>query len=297
MNQDNSNIEESEKSEDINNNININSIQIDADKKYEECSSINYDNKLASESSRASKDQLKNDSSSINWSFDTGKKPKVPTFSSKSLRNDIEEDRKHTIIKEAKQMSIIKKFQKIYQTLSGKCFVVETEYERITAIEYYNKLLNLEFIIFLIAGMSIATGITYYELTFKETNTLMLESHEYTVIAIMKKTENTEKKERVAGEIIAKYVDLIMTRCNGHNYGRIINNYKLTLELKEKMKELKVITNEKLDPSSEDFITFHSRIGFLNEMLKKITERRREVIDKYKKMIKKMNQLKDEGII
>lgn len=63
------------------------------------------------------------------------------------------------------------------------------------------------------------------------------------------------------------------------------------------MKELKVITNEKLDPSSEDFITFHSRIGFLNEMLKKITERRREVIDKYKKIIKKMNQLKDEGII
>ena len=32
-------------------------------------------------------------------------------------------------------------------------------------------------------------------------------------------------------------------------------------------------------------------------MLKKITERRREVIDKYKKIIKKMNQLKDEGII
>ena len=49
------------------------------------------------------------------------------------------------------------------------------------------------------------------------TNTLMLESHEYTVIAIMKKTENTEKKERIAGEIIAKYIDLIITRCNGHN--------------------------------------------------------------------------------
>ena len=70
MDQDNSNIEESEKSEDINNNININSIQIDADKKYEECSSINYDDKIASESSRASKDQLKNDSSSINWEKD-----------------------------------------------------------------------------------------------------------------------------------------------------------------------------------------------------------------------------------
>ena len=70
MDQDNSNIEESEKSEDINNNININSIQIDADKKYEECSSINYDDKIASESSRASKDQLKNDNSSINWEKD-----------------------------------------------------------------------------------------------------------------------------------------------------------------------------------------------------------------------------------
>lgn len=70
MDQDNSNIEKSEKSEDINNNININSIQIDADKKYEECSSINYDDKIASESSRASKDQLKNDSSSINWEKD-----------------------------------------------------------------------------------------------------------------------------------------------------------------------------------------------------------------------------------
>ena len=70
MDQDNSNIEESEKSEDINNNININSIQIDADKKYEECSSINYDDKIASESSRESKDQLKNDSSSINWEKD-----------------------------------------------------------------------------------------------------------------------------------------------------------------------------------------------------------------------------------
>ena len=41
MEQDSSNIEESEKSEDINNNLNKNSIQIDADKKYEECSSIN----------------------------------------------------------------------------------------------------------------------------------------------------------------------------------------------------------------------------------------------------------------
>ena len=70
MDQDNSNIEESEKSEDINNNININSIQIDADKKYEDCSNINYDDKIASESSRASKDQLKNDSSSINWEKD-----------------------------------------------------------------------------------------------------------------------------------------------------------------------------------------------------------------------------------
>ena len=70
MDQDNSNIEESEKSEDINNNININSIQIDADKKYEECSSINYDDKIASESNRESKDQLKNDSSSINWEKD-----------------------------------------------------------------------------------------------------------------------------------------------------------------------------------------------------------------------------------
>lgn len=70
MDQDNSNIEKSEKSEDINNNININSIQIEADKKYEECSSINYDDKIASESSRASKDQLKNDSSSINWEKD-----------------------------------------------------------------------------------------------------------------------------------------------------------------------------------------------------------------------------------
>ena len=117
MDQDNSNIEGSGKSEGVSDNININSIQIDADKKYEECSSINYDDKIASESSRASKDQLKNDSSSINWSFDTGKKPKVPIFSSKSLRNDIEEDRKHTIIKEAKQISIIKKFLKKWKIL------------------------------------------------------------------------------------------------------------------------------------------------------------------------------------
>lgn len=69
-------------------------------------------------------------------------------------------------IKESKQMAIIKQFHKIYQMLSEKCFVAQSEVEYQNTIEYYQKLLNIELVIFLTSLLSIVNSVVYYELTY-----------------------------------------------------------------------------------------------------------------------------------
>ena len=124
------------------------------------------------------------------------------------------------------------------------------------------------------------------------TSTLSLESHEYTLLAIMKKTESMEKKKEIAGKIIAKYISIITKNSNGHNYSRIVSNYKLVKDLKALILEFNLLSSENLDPSSEDFISFHSRIGFLNEQQKKTLERRKEIIEEYHRLQERIKMIK-----
>lgn len=494
---------------------------------FDEYSSIEFNSRRDNSS-----DKISHTKNSFSWSDSHNKKNKIKeTFLNQNLEENVESETKLTqeekqkeLIKTSKQMSIIKKFQRIYQTLSGKCFVVETEFERQTGIEYHNKLLNLEMIIFLISVMSILIGIVYYELSYSDTiethdgkhlsillyylhfltillfislilkelvliqfelemkivnqgenlvnsyryieivlyfvffflqpspifigktvqesnsenkegktiyslnailtailllrgffiirpllylslfndqeteycckqlnfksslmftlkclsnyaslkvfslamvlillilayairiferpandnfdnyfnalwltivtmttvgygdmtakssggrvvsmiacfsgvffvsmvivsitSTLSLESHEYTLLAIMKKTESMEKKKEIAGKIIAKYISIITKNSNGHNYSRIVSNYKLVKDLKALILEFNLLSSENLDPSSEDFISFHSRIGFLNEQQKKTLERRKEIIEEYHRLQERIKMIK-----
>ena len=482
-------------------------------------------------------ENMKHLKNSFSWSYDS----KAKKFKKENKKNEqisiVEEekegnkieDKKKELIKESKQISIIKKFHKIYQTLSGKCFVVETEIEKQTAIEYHNKLLNLEVLIFMLSVLSLINGIVYYELSFsgegelkdtkhyiillyflhfltillfvalimKElvhieqdlymqivnkdenlinsnryiyilfyfivfflqpspifkgltyqennpenpngktiysvnamltvvlllrgffiirpllyisifydpetgyccrqfnfksslmftlkcqsnysslrlfslafllvlfglayavriferpandnfdhycnaiwlvvvtmttvgygeltakttggriisvisclagvflvsmvivsiTSTLSLQSHEYTLLAIMKKTESMEKKKEVASKVIAKYISIVLKNCNGHNYSRIITSYKLTKELKEYIREFNLLSKESIDPSSTDFISFHNRIGFFNEFQKQILTRRQKIKERFMQLQDRIQNLSDKGII
>ena len=51
------------------------------------------------------------------------------------------------IAKQSKHLNIIRKFHEIYEKLSGKTFLVETEYYHQAALEYYRKSLNIEILI------------------------------------------------------------------------------------------------------------------------------------------------------
>ena len=151
---------------------------------FDEYSSIEFNSRRDNSS-----DKISHTKNSFSWSDSHNKKNKIKeTFLNQNLEENVEfetkltqEEKQKELIKTSKQMSIIKKFQRIYQTLSGKCFVVETEFERQTGIEYHNKLLNLEMIIFLISVMSILIGIVYYELSYSDT----IETHDGKHLSIL----------------------------------------------------------------------------------------------------------------
>lgn len=431
------------------------------------------------------------------------------------------------LIKESKQISIIKKFQRIYQMLSGKRFIVETNYEKQTAIEYFNKLLNLEFVIFSISIASIANGVVYYEMTyskqgevdsngyyillynlliltlllfvalvFKElvqiqydietkhvnleenlltsrrykslliyfvfffvhpshlfqgvtvtigadvngnrcvyslnsifvsllllrgffvirpilfpakfydpdasygcrqynfksnamfslkcqarysslklytltlvfewltlayalrvyerpandvfdnyfdalwfimetmttvgygdivaqtlggkiisiiscvsgvflvsmvivtvTTTLSLEPHEYSMLAILKKTEHLEKEKLLAGTIIAKYVSLVMNKCNGRNYTKVMGDYYATKELKKHIVRFRQYVEQHKNPGSSDFIAFHNRLNFFCEFQRQVLSRREEVEKDFQKLQRRIKDMKERNLL
>ena len=83
-----------------------------------------------------------------------------------SMKERINEENIKKIKKISKHLNIIRKFHQIYNQLSGKNFIVETDYQLNTLKEFYRIEINLQILICLISFLSIITGIIYYEKTY-----------------------------------------------------------------------------------------------------------------------------------
>ena len=83
-----------------------------------------------------------------------------------SMKERINEENIKKIKNISKHLNIIRKFHQIYNQLSGKNFIVETDYQLNTLKEYYRIEINLQILICLISSLSIITGIIYYEKTY-----------------------------------------------------------------------------------------------------------------------------------
>ena len=67
---------------------------------------------------------------------------------------------------ENRHINVIRKFHNIYTKLTGKTFIVQSDYCLKTEKEFYDKKKNLEIVILLITILLLINGIFYYEITF-----------------------------------------------------------------------------------------------------------------------------------
>lgn len=129
------------------------------------------------------------------------------------------------------------------------------------------------------------------------TTTLTLAPHEYSMLAILKKTEHLEKEKLLAGTIIAKYVSLVMTKCNGRNYTKVMGDYYATKELKKHIVRFHNYVEQHKNPGSSDFITFHNRLNFFCEFQRQVLSRREEVEKDFQKLQKRIKDMKERGLL
>ena len=67
---------------------------------------------------------------------------------------------------EIHHLNVIRKFHNVYSKLTGKTFIVQSDYCLKTEQEFFDKKKNLETIILLITILLLINGIVYYEITF-----------------------------------------------------------------------------------------------------------------------------------
>ena len=67
---------------------------------------------------------------------------------------------------EIHHLNVIRKFHNVYSKLTGKTFIVQSDYCLKTEQEFFDKKKNLETIIVLITILLLINGIVYYEITF-----------------------------------------------------------------------------------------------------------------------------------
>ena len=179
-----------------------------------------------------------------------------------SIFKDVKVQKK--IAKQSKHLNIIRKFHEIYEKLSGKTFLVETEYYHQAALEYYRKSLNIEILISLSAFLSLLTGIVYYEISYKNNEEkpnnsellLLYFLHLQTILFFI----GIIMKEKIIlkGDIEAKYENVGATLISTGRYIRIII-YLIFFGLHPSPMFLKIKFTEKTDEYTSPY-SFNSMV-------------------------------------
>jgi hypothetical protein len=126
---------------------------------------------------------------------------------------------------------------------------------------------------------------------------LDLEPHEKLMLSILNKSENIEKRKKLASDVISQYIGIIKTKVKGNNYNKIMNTYNIINPLKKTIKQFNKEIGTEITTNTEEFLTINNRLGFFVELQKQLFNKRKQIYQNLDKLIERIKKMKLEKLI
>ena len=124
-----------------------------------------------------------------------------------------------------------------------------------------------------------------------------LKNHERRMLSILSKSENIERKKKLASDVISQYIGIIKTKVKGHNYNKIMNTYNIVGPLKKTIKQFNKEISKEITINSQEFLAINNRVCFFIEHQNQLFNKRKKVYEKLNKLLEKIKKMKDEKML